>query len=600
MKKILFFAEPHPLRNTFSEFLPPAFKFFEMASHVNFLDIEWRIFSNSYVLNELAEHFSQIENNLNIGSFKGLSQIEIERKIIESLVYPDYEDDKKIKKLLNKWDEDEIDVRNGIVLGNTVLSIFYESLLRKVFSEFQFTHLVLWSENGAARNFCKKNGISILHMELGPTRAPYQETLMIDPFGTNANASLTDLDIYSRQGVNSYLWASDFSSSNTLSTKEIYPTLGTYTSMETSEGVYLCSPKDVTCIRPFNLEKNEDNITYLDNYVIVSLQLTDDLNTINHSHFKNPSHFIKEIVPRLLALGFKVCIKRHPGAVHRIFNLVKELEAINYAKSLSPEIFILPSEMQQKDYILFSKGAKAVISINSSVCFESWIIGVPGLIFGDAIFNFNQEISQLSNDFLNGGSLIDNVELINNIKLKIAHSLNNYFIPNNIFVLSKTMAKIVADCSVKSKQEYLEWLRENIDIFEMLFEEKVFEVSNSIGEKPDIDYYAEMATALPNDNFYQYSIDDLKIINREIHLRGWVISQGTKPLSVFIEYAGNLLISSMTCRDDVKSHFPYVDYNPGFEIRENVNSKDLKGNSLNIYIYGSDNKCRCITVNTNT
>lgn len=597
MKKVLFYAEPHPLRNTFSEFLPPAMKFFELASHVNFSDIEWRIFSNSYVLNELSEHFSQIENNIRIDTFRGFSQSEIENKITESLIYPDSEDDQKIKNLLNKWDEQEINVRNGIVLGTTVLSIFYESMLRKAFKKFQFTHVVLWSENGAVRNFCAKNGIKVLHMELGPTRAPYQETLMIDPFGTNANASLTDLDMCSQNGVNSYLWGSDFSSSNSLSTKEIYPTLGSYTTIESSEGKSFCAPKDITCIKHLDHELSEDRIKPIDNYVIVSLQLTDDLNTINHSSYKDPSHFIKEIVPRLLALGFNVCIKRHPGAIHRIFNLVKELEAVEYAKSLSDNVFILPSEMQQKDYILFSKRAKAIISINSSVCFESWVMGVPGLIFGDAIFNFDKVLTRLSNDFLNGGSLLDDENLINDIKLRVTNSLNNYFIPNNIFVLSKTMAKIVADCSVETKKEYLEWIRTHIDIFEMLFEEKVIEVSNKIGEKPGIDYYAEMASALPNDNFYQYSIDDLKIVNREIHLRGWIISQEAKPLSVFIEYSGNLLISSMTCRDDVKSHFPHVDFNPGFEIIENIISRDFNQKSLNIYIYGSDHKCRCITVN---
>lgn len=596
MKKVLFYAEPHPIRNTFSEFLPPALKFFEMASHVNFSDIEWRLFSNSYVLNEVVERLSQIENNLHIDMFKGLSQSETEKKLSNFLIYPDHDDDLKIKNLLKKWDEDEIKIRNGLVIGSSVLSIFYESLLRKVYKEFQFTHVVLWSENGAVRNFCKKNGIQVLHMELGPTRAPYQETLMIDPFGTNANASLTDLDISSSNGVNSYLWASDFSKSNSISTKEIYPSLGFHTLVENSAGKFYCTPNNVTCIQSSIDDNSEENTILLDNYVIVSLQLTDDLNTINHSSFEGPRNFIEKIVPRLLDLGMNVCIKRHPGAAYRVFNLVKELEAIEYAKTLSEKVIILPADMQQKDFILFSKRAKAVISINSSVCFESWIMGVPGLIFGDAIFNFNQDLSKLSNDFLQGGDLINDANFTNSIKSRIKTSLNHYFIPNNIFVLSKALAKIVTDCSAKNKKEYLHWISENLDIFEMLMDEKVVEVSNKIGEKPGIDYYAEMAAALPNDEFYQYSLDDFKIINREILLRGWVISKETKPLSVFIEFDGNLLISNMVCRDDVKTHFPYVNYDPGFEVREKLDSSKITSNSLNLYIYGADQKCRCITI----
>lgn len=596
MKKVLFYAEPHPVRNYFSEFFDPAIKFFEMGSHVNFSDIEWRLFSNSYVLDEICNHFSQNEKNKSLDLFKHFNDKEIEHAISELLIYPDDDDDEKITSLLNQWSDSEIALRNGLVTGNNALSVFYESILRKIHKKFKFTHIILWSENGAVRSFCKKNNVHVLHMELGPTRIPYQETLVIDPFGTNANSSLANLELLDSDDVDSYLWASDFSKVNSLSVKEFYPSRGGVVYAENLTGNLFCTPDRVLFEQKFSDEKFKEDITFIENYVIVSLQLADDLNTINHSEFNGPKDFIEEIVPKLLALGINVCIKRHPGANQRIFNLVKELEAVEEAKKISEKVLILPANMSQKDFILFSKKSKALISINSSVCFESWIIGVPGLIFGNSIFNFNNDLKKLSEDFINGGPLINNENLIDSIKKRVSYSLNNYFIPNNNFVLSKALAKIVTECSVEERSEYLKWLRKEINIFELLLDEKIVDLNHKIGDKPGIDYYGEMAAALPNDGIYEHSIDDIKITSREVFLRGWVISKQTQPTSIFIEYAGELFIGFMVSRDDVKNHFPYAGNKPGFEIKEKPTSFDKKVDSLNLYIYGSDKKCRCITI----
>lgn len=596
MKKVLFYADPHPVRNYFSEFYGPAMKFFEIGSNINFSDFEWKLFSNSFVLDEIAQYFSKSENHKNLSLFKSITQENTDEAISDKLIYPDDIDDIKIRNMLNEWNESEISLRNGLVLGNNALTLFYQSMLRKVYKKFQFTHVVLWSENGAVRSFCQKNNIQVLHMELGPTRSPYQETLMIDPFGTNANASLIDLKTIETQGIDSYLWASDFSKINTISTKEIYPCRGPVIKVENCSGEIYCSPDDTSYVQKLSDDQFTDNIFLIENYVIVSLQLADDLNTINHSNFNNPKDFIEEIVPSLIALGFNVCIKRHPGANQRVFNLIKEIEAIESAIKISEKIIILPASMSQKDFILFSKKAKAIISINSSVCFESWIMNIPGLIFGDSIFNFNNDLKKLSADFIQGGSLINDKAFIDSIKSRVNYSLNNYLIPNNNFVLSKSLAKIITGCSAANRQDYLIWARNNLDIIEMIMDEKIVEVSDKIGDKPGIDYYAEMAAATPNDGIYEYSIDENQIGSREFFLRGWLVSKKTQPLSVFIEYYGELFIGDMVCRDDVRKHFPYAGYNPGFEFREKISSLKNNSKSINLYIFGADKKCRYITI----
>lgn len=592
MKRILFYVEPHPIRNYFSDFIDPAILFFEIASHKNFTGIDWKIFSNSFILDDMSQRL--IDNRDNIESlsskeYLSLSNSDILDVIKNKIIYPEVDDDIKIRSLLKMWDENEIQTRNDLVLGIGDITIFYESVLKRIKNKFDFTHIVLWSENGAVRNFCDKAGIEVIHMELGPTRLPFQETIVIDPLGTNANSSLCrNRRPQIKESIDSALWTTDFSKKNNLSVKELYLSPGNIIEAEHISGdVFLTTDGDFS---------GAEETVFIDNFVVVTLQLTDDLNTINHSKYKTPKEYLQEILPKLLAMGYKVLIKRHPGAIHRIFNLIKELEALEYAKKLSGKVYILPATMVQKEFIILSKNARAILSINSSVSFEAWIIGVPGLIFGNAVFDIDNKLTKLSEDFINGGDLLYNLDYINCIKEDVAYSLNHYLLPKNIFVLSTVLMRVVNSYNKKYEPNFIKWLFHEIDVFEILLNEKILDIESNLSSKSYLDFNKEIANAIPNDGFYQYSIDECYHDNKKLLLRGWAISTKVSVHMIFLEFAGGIHISQMVERPDVKQHFPYAANNSGFEMREEMNRKAMNVKNNKLYIYGSDGICRYIEI----
>ncbi|MFT4271333.1 MAG: hypothetical protein QM578_10005 [Pantoea sp.] len=593
MKKILFYVEPHPIRNYFNEFMQPGLFFFEIASQNNFLIQDWKIFSNSFVLDEMLDMLLDPE-----GVAQSNPDFPIGKRdsIQERFIYPDEEDESTIRSLLKEWDENEILVRNNLVLGKGELSEYYESILNKIFQTYKFTHLVLWSENGAVRNFCQKNGISVIHMELGPTRLPFQETILIDPSGTNANASFCMTKYENLKGpIDSTLWMTDFSKKNNINVHELYLSLSSAVDVENKSGA-----TSIVTEREF-LESKKTSLTdpllkFLDNYVIVSLQLTDDLNTINHSDFRTPKEFLEYVCPRLLSLGYNILIKRHPGSPSRVFNLIKEVEAIEYAKNLSENIYILPMHMEQKDFLLLSKNSRALLSINSSVCFESWIIGVPGLILGDAVFDVGGSIRTLSDDFINGGALLADLTYVNKIKESISYSLNHYFIPRSSFVISEVLSRIVLSFNAKKNDDFVKWMHDEVDIFDILLNEKIKGVEKNLSNKPDIDFYKEIKNSSENNGYYHFNIDEFHLRNNEFILRGWAIAEKTEALVIFSELNGEIIFSEMVERADVKKHFPFAALNSGFDMRVQIKDKMRLVTGGRLFIYGSDKKCRYLEI----
>jgi len=599
MKKVLFYVEPHPIRNYFNEFTTPATIFYDIACHPKFKGIDWRIFSNSFVLKEMVDTIiNNVEQN-NASYYdltEGIDKNDFLEKIRLRQIFPDSNDENIIRSFLHEWNEDEILLRNELVLGQGDLSFYYEKLLTEIYKDYNFTEIVLWSENGAVRNFASKMGINVIHMELGPTRLPFQETMLIDPLGTNANASICrSLRPKFCDLVHSALWMSDFSTRNNISVQEMILNPGIIIEAENRHGV-LSITTDYISPLSFESQPNKAGVTFIEKYVIISLQLTDDLNTINHSEFVSPKDFLKKLVPNLLLLGFNVLIKRHPGSVLRIYNFIKEIEAIEYAKSISDKVFILPFEMTQKEFILTSKNATAVLSINSSVSFESWIIGVPGLIYGNAVFDIDAKLLKLSKDFLNGGDLINDTALKNSIKENVEFSLNHYFIPRNRHVMSACLAEIINNFDFKGQSNFPEWIAQRINFFSLLLEDKLSVITNKISKTTNIDLHYAMLIARANKNFYKINIDEFCINNGELILRGWAISEITEATIVFVEYKGNVFISNMTERPDVKQHYPYASEKSGFNLREVLEVNDKGPDKIKLYVYGKDFKCRYMEV----
>ncbi|WP_455851542.1 GT99 family glycosyltransferase N-terminal domain-containing protein [Pantoea endophytica] len=600
MKKVLFYVEPHPIRNLFIEFISPADLFAKIALHENFDDIDWRMFSNKFLLDLVVEHFKSSDKTVDFPYPHEIVGTDVDKQVSldtfkDKLIYPDEEDHNKICSMLSEWNESEIRRRNELVDGVGSLSEYYESVLEKIYNLYEFTHIILWSENGAVRNFCKKYNIQPIHMELGPTRQPFQETILIDTLGTNGNSGFCKETIFNdRLNISSTLWNSDFYDKSYTPTREILLGQGSAVFAESNSGglSFLTGSSDPT---KFSNEINQKE-NYIDNYVLICLQLADDLNTLKHSHYLDPKDFLSEIIPKVLKLGYKVLVKRHPGARGRVYNLIKENEAVEHAKTLSDNVFILGSQTSQKDFILLNKNAKAVISINSSVSCESWIIGVPGLITGSAAFDIEGRLYTLTTDFLNGGELIDNSECLKNIEDGIEFGLNKYFIPRSQYLISAVLSKVINSFDENIHPSFVKWYTTEIDIFELLAIEKIKNIESELTKYDSVDFYQLIENSIPNENFYNCAIDQYFDVDNELYIKGWAAKSGITIVYLFIEYGNNIYLAESCERLDIYNAFGSVPLKSGFAIKELFDGEMPREDAFNLYIYGDDNICRHVKI----
>lgn len=382
--KVLMYIEPHPVRDSYEEFSGIGrFLVESMLAYKNVEDFELRVFSNNAVIDIL---------NLAIPSAGFICErpTGVESKLLDFYKTAWRED------TIGNW----IDLTNGV--GD--ITKFYYSILQRIHNHFNFDAVVLWSENGAVRNFCRENDIIALHGELGPTRAPFQETMYFDPAGTNGNAAARSASL------------------RNLDLRDLPP--ATWLGMKSREennpdGIGIIDTPYTAVIDTLALQ-----IQYP--YVYIPLQLADDLNTIKNSAFKGPKDFLEQILPKFLAQGFNIVIKPHPGSIHRPYNLIEETKALSYANSLGERICILDRSTTVTRALRLISQAAYVCTINSSVGYEALLLGKTPIVLGDAYYDVggllklsldqlsslesvqwnNEQITKLVN-FVSGHLLID-------------------------------------------------------------------------------------------------------------------------------------------------------------------------------------------------
>jgi capsular polysaccharide export protein len=378
------YIEPHPVRDSYEEFSGIGrFLVESMLAYKNVEDFELRVFSNNSVIDIL---------NLAIPSVGFICE------------RPTGVESKRLESYKSAWREDTIQTWIDLTNGIGEVAQFYYSMLQRIHSHFKFDAVVLWSENGAVRNFCSENDIIALHGELGPTRAPFQETMYFDPAGTNGNAaarraSLPQLDV-----------------------RDLPP--ATWLGMKSREEN---NPEGIGIIdTPYTAVIDTLALQIQHPYVYIPLQLADDLNTIKNSTFKGPKDFLEQVLPKFIAQGFNIVIKPHPGSIHRPYNLISETKALSYAKSLGEKICILDRSTTVTRALRLISQAAYVCTINSSVGYEALLLGKTPIVLGDAYYDVggllklsldeisnlasvdwkNKEITKLVN-FVSGHLLID-------------------------------------------------------------------------------------------------------------------------------------------------------------------------------------------------
>ena len=348
MKKVLFYAELFPFRESFTQHSTIAHKYLAMIRHLRSAGIEAFLLAN----NETADRLIHEDEHA------GLCILRI-----------DANDEVAIQADLLPWRQDAIDRWVSLATTPGDLTAKYTSILKKVHKAFPFNLIVCWGDNEAVNAIAEKTGAEVLHLESAPTRAPLQQTIYFDDHGTKSRArfrnySASDRSVCPRREFWLASWIAMHNS-------EDVPSFYDGTLMLSNAPASECIPDDG---RP---------ICY------VPLQLADDLNMQVGSCFSSPEQFLRMAVPQAVDAGYTVVIKPHPMAHSRSHNLHEEQKALRYARSFPADVIILDSRSPRNIGNWLLKNADVVVTINSSVGFEAALFGTPVLLAGEAAYDFN-------------------------------------------------------------------------------------------------------------------------------------------------------------------------------------------------------------------
>jgi hypothetical protein len=503
----------------------------ELVARMDRDRIDWRLFSNEFVLAELRAR----------------------PEFAERCISPSDDENAFISSSLAEWADAEIAKRTQLVRGEGEVAEFYRKLLERIRGIYRFDLILLWSENGAVRRFADDEGLPALHLELGPTRAPFPETIYVDYRGTNGSASFLgfDLDGYPAEKLlPAATWlglsaATDDDKPSVIELQAVSPSL------------------------PFDIGQP---------YVVVALQLADDLNTICHSRFATPKAFLQAVLPPLTKLGFKVIVKGHPGSSGRPVNLIHEIDALAYAREFGDEVVVIDRNMPPGNWIPILSGAAAVGSINSSVSFEALLLGVPGLVFGVAAFDIGLHLKRASEAFLQTGQWNIGSDRLNRLVTVLCRHILH---PKQPRAAAAVLQRIIEGVSAKMvPAEFMALLRASASHGDAIVDDEIYR-TETLSKLAGLS--APVATA---DASYMGYVDRVKIEETtggcRLTVEGWVARRGALPAirMIALRHAKGDIVghTDLFDRADVRKIHPSIDSPVGFAIQISLpRFSDAKG-----------------------
>jgi len=348
--RVLFYLEAHPIRDSFTNFSWLKGRLLQLCSSVN--KENFKIFSNEQSLDLLEEY-----NCL----------------FADYLIHPESKDSDHINSYMKEWSQDQgIKTWKELMHGEGEVSEFFMGLLKKVkATKFDFDIIVHWSINGAVLKFARENDVVPVTMELGFLRHPFMSSIMFDDGGIidsrNYKLSIEDLYDCGLKGISTseaqILFSGKNENLNILHEKK-----------------YLVEDLDLQKI----VEKKVNR-----KVALIPIQLEDDSNIVN-SRFKSVTGFLEEVVPKLIKNNFYCIIKTHPKYVNSDINIESCKESQDFYSSLSSDhVMWLDKEITKGDYIRMLNMVDSVITVNSSVGFESVLFDKEVAVLGQAPYKVN-------------------------------------------------------------------------------------------------------------------------------------------------------------------------------------------------------------------
>tara|TARA_R110001583_G_scaffold17482_2_gene70645 strand:+ start:8934 stop:10706 length:1773 start_codon:yes stop_codon:yes gene_type:complete len=587
--KILFASEVFPMRNSFTEHSLVSREFLTNISsmlHDKNNDIsDARLLCNNQTLELLFTDFI---------------------KLVPSVIRLTESTSKLAGEALQDWSLGGLDAWKEYVAGKgDFAGVVYQELLNIHQLSFDFDMIVCWGENGVYDSIARKLDIPCLHIEISSTRKPFFEGRMIDCLGANGSASFKNIKLDDLKANLTPPGIDFWSAYNNIEGEANTEVLG----FDDSSLTYW---EDDNTLDIFTGKKIKT--------VLIGLQLFDDANTQRHSIFTSPLHFLETVIPELTEAGYKVIVKTHPGAIHRPINFIEQNKALAYARNFS-NCYIYDQENDHRNYLSLLRSVDLVVVINSSLGFESSLLGKVVVIMGDALFKISDvypTLQEAMKEDFDRNNYLDKLAYLTYFFSKYVFidrkyllkgafytAINQYWEDNKKSLLKY---KFPVEAYIKGMDDFsrkfiVDSSKPTYDDYQNILSDYILNSpkrDDQIEEKKDclILKRPKLKVDLVEGKS-EFNIDSLYLLDGELYLNGWAIEHQTQvPPVLIILIIDNVVIHTGRAshvRIDVQEHFNLSHSTIGFRFRLPFT------NTINItkllFVY-SDSKGELVDIST--
>jgi hypothetical protein len=518
-QNVLVYIEPYPVRIHFLEFLVEGILLCDTVSQIT---PDWTVFSNSFVLEELAK----------------------QRDFNGHIVPPSAGEDLFIRQSLTEWDEAAIDAWCGLIQGTGAICDFYTSVLSRIGKSHTFDTIVVCAENGAVQRFANDHDAKVVCCKSLSTREPFPPVVAVDVPGNDGRPSLCDY---------------------TFDSLDIAESVDTETCLDYLRNDYT---KDIL---EYKFSAAADAIPLAaQRYVVVALQLCDDIDFRTGSGFKSPKAFLENVIPSLIDRGYHIVLLRTLNADEVPFNLLQEMLAVEYAKSFADKVTVLQPGFSKETYVQLLSYADAVVSANSMVCYEALLLGTPAALFGTAYFDIGGGLRKAGENLLSTGEIKYHEAECNSLtSVFTRHLLHS----TDVKSLEKVF-RTAFDYRIEARTCFADILIDNIDYGAC-----------------DFDYLSKEINVAKIRDYFNFSIDQFNKAP-EFYVRGWLFFKMPETFitAITVTVGANTYYFALHNRRDVLAVYPSAPLKCGFVLDAPLsNTASLNGALLTII---SDNGFR--------
>jgi|GEM_PF-3546149 len=396
--RVLFYIEPHPLRDEKTHFHSVAKGFLPLLS--NSPQIDARMFANRATFSLIKESITPHEKHL---------------------IHSTNEEEEIFDRYNVNWLSEGIPVWLDLMAGTGKVSEDYQRVLKRIWQRFPFDIIVHWGENGAVTEFIKDRAITRIAMELGCTRPPFLDTVVMDPYGTNGAGVVPKLSITDIR---------DIVGGIPMSRQEAL--LAYSQSIEAKPYAQQFQPLPGDCIHRISKAKK---------LAFLPLQLFDDANLLRFSPYDTLSDVVLDTVPKLVTAGYTVIITPHPATRHRpqgaYTTAMAKAALSDWAEGV---IWLEPGSERPENSQLISM-CDVVLTVNSSVGFEALYFDKPVVVLGEAVYK-PRDLFPTLDDFLEGR--FDHAAYLQGIGWLRRFFLGGYLQPQRVRSEISTFERLIA------------------------------------------------------------------------------------------------------------------------------------------------------------